>query len=40
MSSHIVPTRTYFIIYITLLVCTYLTWQIALFDPTYESGAE
>jgi cytochrome c oxidase subunit IV len=30
--SHIVPTRTYYTIYVILLVCTYLTWQIAFFD--------
>jgi len=30
--SHIVPTRTYYSIYAILLVCTYLTWQIAFFD--------
>ncbi|MGE5243975.1 MAG: cytochrome C oxidase subunit IV family protein [Betaproteobacteria bacterium] len=29
---HIIPTRTYYAIYVTLLVCTYLTWQIAYFD--------
>jgi cytochrome c oxidase subunit IV len=31
-TSHIVPTRTYYVIYVVLLVCTYLTWQIAFFD--------
>jgi cytochrome c oxidase subunit 4 len=30
--SHIVPRRTYYSIYVILLVCTYLTWQIAFFD--------
>jgi cytochrome c oxidase subunit 4 len=30
--SHIVPTRTYYLIYVILLVCTYVTWQIAFFD--------
>jgi cytochrome c oxidase subunit 4 len=30
--SHIVPKRTYYSIYVILLVCTYLTWQIAYFD--------
>jgi cytochrome c oxidase subunit 4 len=30
--SHIVPKRTYYSIYVILLVCTYLTWQIAFFD--------
>src|SRR5689334_8642931 len=32
MSTHILPRRTYFAIYAILLVCTYLTWQIAYFD--------
>ena len=32
MAAHVVPTRTYYLIYIALLVCTLLTWQIALFD--------
>ena len=32
MSAHVVPKRIYYIIYVTLLVYTYLTWQIALFD--------
>jgi cytochrome c oxidase subunit 4 len=32
MSDHIVPTRTYYLIYAILLVCTYLTWQVAYFD--------
>ena len=32
MSSHIVPTRTYYLIYAILMVCTFLTVQIALFD--------
>jgi cytochrome c oxidase subunit 4 len=31
-SSHIVPKRIYYAIYVALLVCTYLTWQIAFFD--------
>jgi cytochrome c oxidase subunit 4 len=30
--SHIVPKRTYYSVYVILLVCTYLTWQVALFD--------
>jgi cytochrome c oxidase subunit 4 len=29
---HIVPKRTYYSIYVILLVCTYLTWQVAFFD--------
>jgi cytochrome c oxidase subunit IV len=32
MSEHIVPTRTYYLIYVILLICTYLTWQVAYFD--------
>jgi cytochrome c oxidase subunit IV len=32
MSAHILPTRTYYTIYVLLLACTYLTWQIAFFD--------
>lgn len=29
---HILPKRTYYAIYVALLVFTYLTWQIAYFD--------
>ena len=32
MSAHILPTRTYYAIFVLLLVCTYLTWQAALLD--------
>jgi len=32
MSGHIVPKRTYYVIYVILLFCTYLTWQVAYFD--------
>ena len=32
MSDHILPKRTYYTIYLVLLVCTYLTWQVAYFD--------
>jgi cytochrome c oxidase subunit 4 len=32
MSEHIIPKRTYYVIYIILLICTYLTWQVAYFD--------
>jgi cytochrome c oxidase subunit 4 len=32
MSHHILPKRTYYTIYVILLVCTYLTWQVAFFD--------
>jgi len=31
-TEHIVPTRTYYIIFVALMVCTYLTWQVAYFD--------
>ena len=31
-SEHIVPPRTYVLIYVVLLICTYLTWQVAYFD--------
>ena len=31
-TQHILPTRTYYTIYVLLLVCTYLTWQVAFFD--------
>jgi cytochrome c oxidase subunit IV len=31
-TDHIVPKRTYYIIFAVLLVCTYLTWQAAYFD--------
>jgi cytochrome c oxidase subunit IV len=26
------PTRTYYIVFLVLMVCTYATWQIAYFD--------
>jgi len=26
------PTRVYYVIFAVLLVCTYLTWQVAYFD--------
>ena len=32
MSAHVLPVRTYYTIFALLLVCTYLTWQIAFFD--------
>jgi len=31
-TEHIVPKRVYYAIYLILLVCTYLTWQVAVFD--------
>jgi cytochrome c oxidase subunit 4 len=32
MSTHIIPTRTYYAIFAVLIACTYLTWQVAYFD--------
>jgi len=32
MSEHILPTRVYYTIFGILLLCTYLTWQIAYYD--------
>ena|ERR1041385_6472477 len=32
MSEHIVPTRIYYTIFAILMLCTYLTVQIAYFD--------
>ena len=32
MSDHIVPTRVYYTIFAILMLCTYLTVQIAFFD--------
>jgi cytochrome c oxidase subunit IV len=32
MADHVLAKRTYFIIYAILMVCTYLTWQVAYFD--------
>src|SRR5712691_8562011 len=32
MSDHIVPTRVYYLIFGILMLCTYLTVQIAFFD--------
>jgi cytochrome c oxidase subunit 4 len=32
MTDHILPTRVYYTIFAILLLCTYLTWQIAYFD--------
>ena len=32
MSEHIVPRRTYYVIFGILMLCTYLTVQIAFFD--------
>jgi cytochrome c oxidase subunit 4 len=32
MSEHIVPKTTYYWIFAILMVCTYLTWQVAFFD--------
>jgi cytochrome c oxidase subunit 4 len=30
--AHIVPPRTYYVIFAVLMLCTYLTWQVAYFD--------
>jgi cytochrome c oxidase subunit 4 len=32
MSSHIVPTRTYYLIFLTLMVCTAITVAVAFVD--------
>jgi cytochrome c oxidase subunit 4 len=32
MPEHIVPTRVYYTIFLILALCTYLTWQVAVFD--------
>src|SRR6478752_8200981 len=32
MADHIMPKRTYYIIFAVLMFCTYLTWQVAYFD--------
>jgi len=32
MSTHIVPRRTYFVIFALLMLCTYITVQVAFFD--------
>ena len=32
MSEHILPKRTYYTIYLVLVFCTYLTWQVAVVD--------
>jgi cytochrome c oxidase subunit 4 len=32
MAEHIVPTRTYYLIFATLLVLTYITVQVSVFD--------
>jgi len=32
MNGHILPTRVYYTIFAVLMVCTYLTWQVAAFD--------
>jgi len=31
-TDHVLPKRTYFAIFAILIVCTYLTWQVAFFD--------
>src|SRR5262245_54801532 len=32
MTGHVVPKRTYYTVFLVLLVCTYITWQVAFFD--------
>ncbi len=32
MSEHIVPTRTYYLVYVTLMFFTFLTWWVAYYD--------
>ena len=32
MSAHILPTRTYYTIFVLLIACTFLTWQVAFYD--------
>ena len=32
MTEHIVPTRIYYLVFGILALCTYLTWQVAVFD--------
>ena len=31
-TDHVLPKRTYFAIFAILILCTYLTWQVAYFD--------
>jgi cytochrome c oxidase subunit 4 len=31
-TEHAVSRRTYFAVFVALLVCTYLTWQVAFYD--------
>jgi cytochrome c oxidase subunit IV len=31
-TEHVVSRRTYFAVFVALLVCTYLTWQVAFYD--------
>jgi cytochrome c oxidase subunit IV len=32
LTAHIVAARVYYTIFVILAVCTYLTWQVAVFD--------
>src|SRR5439155_13007426 len=32
MAEHIVPVRVYYTVFGILALCTYLTWQVAVFD--------
>jgi len=31
-TDHILPARTYYLVFAVLMFCTYLTWQVAYFD--------
>ncbi len=31
-TDHILPARTYYLVFVVLMFCTYLTWQVAYFD--------
>ena len=32
MAEHLLQRRTYYTVYAILMVCTYLTWQVAYFE--------
>jgi cytochrome c oxidase subunit IV len=32
MPDHILPKRVYYTVFAVLMVCTYITWQVAYFD--------
>jgi cytochrome c oxidase subunit 4 len=31
-TDHVLPARTYYVVFAVLMFCTYLTWQVAYFD--------